>query len=483
MKNPTIEDLMMLVNTYTNEEDVKMIMRAYKDAESLHSGARRQSGEPYISHPLYVAYLEASRFADRDTICACLLHDTIEDTYITKEDIAREYNEDIAILTDGVSKISRLNYSTKQEQNMANIRKLVTGIKTDVRIHQIKLADRTHNMRTLGFKKREKQVENAQETMDIMVHIANYLGDNETQVELRDLSLMYLEPDIYKYAKETRDKIEEESKKCLEEMSQIIKNALKKEGINSEITPRIKSIYGISKYLEANCNLVKMNDLLALKIVVEDFSKCYQSLGVIHREFRPVPNRMKDYICNPKTNLYQSLHTTVFGLEGRHIQAQIRTERMHKIAAKGLAAYWEFYGQNAKHYMQEELEKKSQFYSYLIDANESIESNQAFVDCLKAELFANHIHVYDQTGEVIELPIDASPIDFAYRIDSDKAPYLTSATVNGEDVSLDYKLKNQDRVKVVTNTDVVGLKTGWENIVKTSYAKQKIKEFKAPMKK
>ena len=479
MKNPTIEDLMMLVNTYTNEEDAKMIMRAYKDAESLHSGIFRQSGEPYISHPLYVAYLGASRFADRDTICASLLHDTIEDTDISKEDIAREYNEDVAILTDGVSKISRLNYSTKQEQNVANIRKLVTGIETDVRIHDIKLRDRIHNMRTLGFKKREKQIENAQETMDIMVQMANYLGDNETQVELRDLSLMYLDPDTYKYAKETRDKIEEESKECLKEMSQIITNALKEENIHCEITPRIKSIYGISRYLEANCNLVKMNDLLALKIVVENFSKCYQSLGVIHREFKPVPNRMKDYICNPKTNLYQSLHTTVFGLEGRHVQTQIRTERMHKVAARGLFAYWEFYGQNAKYYMQEELEKKSQFYSYLIDANKSIENNQSFVECLKSELFANHIHVYDQTGEVIELPIDASPIYFAYRIDSDTAHYLTSAMVNGEGVPLDYRLKNDDRVKIVADMDFIGPKRDWENVVKTSYAKRKIKEFKA----
>ncbi len=479
MKNPTIDDLMMLVNNYTKEEDAKMIMRAYQDAESLHSGVFRQSGDPYISHPLYVAYLMAERYADRDTLCACLLHDTIEDTDITKEDIAKEYNDDVAILTDGVSKISGLNYFSKQEKNMANIRKLVTGIKTDARIPQIKLADRKHNMRTLQYKKKEKQLENAKETLDIMTPTANYLGDNETEVELRDLSLMYLEPDTYKYAKETRNKIEEESKECLKEMKEIIEKSLKKEGITSEITPRIKSIYGISKYLEANCNLVKMNDLLALKIVVENFSKCYQSLGVIHREFKPVPGRMKDYICNPKTNLYQSLHTTVFGLEGRHVQAQIRTTKMHKVAAKGLSAYFEFYHEDAKHYMQEELERKSQFYSALIDANESIKSNQAFVDCLKSELFANHIHVYDQTGEVIELPIDACPIDFAYRIDSNMAPFLTKATVNGEDVTLDYKLKNQDRVKVEANIDFIGPRRDWENVVKTSYAKRKIKELKS----
>ena len=479
MKNPTIDDLMTLVNTYTKEEDAKMIMCAYKDAKSLHSGVYRQSGDPYISHPLYVAYLMALRYADRDTICACLLHDTIEDTDITKEDIEKEYNKDVAILTDGVSKISRLNFSTKQEQNMANIRKLSVGIKTDVRIPQIKLADRKHNMRTLQYKRYEKQIENAKETMDIMAPTANYLGDNETQVELRDLSLMYLEPDTYKYAKETREKLEEKSKECLEEMSEIIKNALKKEGITSKITPRIKSIYGISNYLKEHQNLAKMNDLLALKIVVEDFFECYQSLGLIHRKFKPVPGKMKDYICSPKTNLYQSLHTTVYGLEGRHVQAQIRTERMHKIAAKGLSAYWEFYHENAKYYMQEELEKKSQFYSYLIDANETITSNQAFVNCLKTELFAKHIHViHDQTGEVIELPIDACLMDFAYRIDENNAPYLTNAIVNEEEVSLNYMLKNEDRVKIKTDENFIGPCRDWEKEVKTSYAKRKIKELK-----
>lgn len=478
MKNPTIIDLMQQVNTYIREEDTKMIFRAYKDAEKLHSGAKRQSGEPYIIHPLYVAYLLASIKADRDTICAALLHDTIEDTPITKEEIAREYNEDVATLVDGVSKISKLEFSSKQEQNIANIRKLVMGLGIDPRIILIKLADRLHNMRTLEFKTEPKQRENAQETMDIFVPLANYLGDNEYQVELRDLSLMYLEPDTYKVAKEARDRITEESKDCLEEMQEIIKTTLKNAGISCEITPRIKSIYGISKYLEEKQNLVKMNDLLALKVVVQDDDQCYRSLGVIHKEYKPVPGRIKDYICRPKTNLYQSLHTTVFGPEGKYVQAQIRTERMHKVAAKGLSAYWEFYGENAKNYMQEELEKKSQFYSYLIDANKSIQDNQAFVDCLKTELFTTHIHVYDQIGDVIELPIDSTPVDFAYKLDDNMANYLTNAMVNGEVVPLDYRLNNQDRVRVVADMNFIGPQKDFLDTVKTGYAKRKIKEFR-----
>lgn len=477
MKNPTIDDLLKKVSTYLSKEDTEMVMRAYQDAENLHSGVYRQSGEPYIIHPLYVCYLLAECNADRDTLCAALLHDTIEDTDITKEEIEKNYNRDVAILVDGVSKISRMEFSTKQEQNIANIRKLVTGLGVDPRIILIKLADRLHNMRTLEYKTPLKQKENAKETMDIFVHLANYLGDNTFQVELRDLSLMYLEPDTYKYAKETRDKIEEESKDCLEEMKEVIKDSLEKEHIKSEISPRIKSIYGISKYLEENRNLIKMNDLLALKIVVKNFSQCYQSLGIIHREYKPVPGKMKDYICNPKTNLYQSLHTTVCELGGRHVQAQIRTPRMHKVAAKGIAAYWDFYGENAKYYMKEELEKKSQFYSYLIDANDSIESNQAFVDCLKTELFAKHIHILDQTGETVELPIEACPVDFAYRIDSKNAPYLVGALVNGEQVPLDYTLKNDDQVRIITDMNFIGPRRDFSDTVKTNYAKRMIKSF------
>jgi len=476
--SPTIDDLMRQVETYADSESIKMIMRAYKEAEYLHRGVKRQSGEPYIIHPVYVAYLKSLRQADRDTICACLLHDTIEDTDIKKETIIRNFTEDVGILVDGVSKISKLEFSSKEEAIVANIRKLVIGLAVDPRIILIKTSDRLHNMRTLEYKTPAKQKENAQETMDIYVPLTEYLRDNDFQVELRDLSLMYLEREKYNKAKEIRDKITEESKDCLTEMTEIINRSLNKEGIKCLITPRVKSIYGISKYLEEDCNLATMNDLLALKIVPETFSECYQALGVIHREFKPVPGRMKDYICNPKTNFYQSLHTTVFGIEGRQVQAQIRTPKMHKVAAKGLSAYWEFYGENAKNYMREELERKSQFYSYLLEADNSIKSNKAFVDCLKTELFASHIHVFDQVGDVIELPIGSNPIDFAYKLDPDTANYLTSASVNGEQVPLDYRLKNEDRVKVTANMDFIGPPRDLEAMASTGYAKRKIKEFR-----
>lgn len=478
MLDVSIENLIKVASTYNNEEDINLIMQAYLDAEELHRGTYRKSGEPYIIHPLYVAYSRALRFADRDTIIACLLHDTIEDTYITKEDIQRKYGEDVATLVDGVSKISRMEFSTKQEQNVANIRKLVTGLERDVRIIDIKLGDRVHNMETLEFMKANKQIENSRETMDIFVRLANYLGDNESQVKLRDLALKYLEPDEYKRAEEVRQKIEEESRSCLEEMLVNIQKLLLQENIPNEIEIRIKSIYGISRALKEEKTLSKMNDLLALKVVVDDIASCYQSLGVIHSKYHPLNDKFKDYICRPKTNLYQSLHTTVCGEEGRYVQAQIRTPKMHKIAARGLAAYWELYGKNAKYLMQEELEKKSQFYSYLIDIDESAENNQDFVERLKKEIFATRIHVYAQNGDMIELPKGATLIDFAYKLDSNNANYLVKTAVNGDDVPIDYILQNQDRVQIIMNPDSLGPQEEWLNMAKTTHAKRKIMEFK-----
>lgn len=468
------------VKGYSKEEK-EQIKKAYYLAEELHKGTKRKSGEPYIIHPLNVAFTLARLKLDADTISAGLLHDTIEDTSMTKERLKEEFNEDVALLVDGVSKMKEVDFSCKQEQNWANLRKLMQCMAIDVRTIIIKLADRLHNMRTLEFMSKEKQIENAEETMEVFVSIANYLGMNHIQVELRDLAFMYLQPDSYKRAKEERDRITEESKSCLDEMSIIIADKLKKQGINSQVEQRIKSIYGISTYIEQNENLAKMNDLLALKIVVDNKADCYSSLGIIHQEFKPIQGKIKDYIGAPKTNLYQSLHTTVYGLDGRHIQAQIRTPEMHKIAANGLAAYQELYGQYANYLMQEELEKRMPFYSYLIEANESIRSNQDFFAFLKTELFTTHIHtIYDKTGEVIELPIGSSPIDFAYILDgqlgNDNINNLTGAIVNGENVSLSYMLQNQDQVQVVADRNFIGPQRDFLDLAKTNYAKRKIKE-------
>ncbi|CDE74006.1 relA/SpoT family protein [Clostridium sp. CAG:451] len=333
----TIDDLLNVVKEYNNEE-VDYVKKTYDFASYLHDGQIRQSGEPYITHPLNVAYILAEMHADRDTLCAGLLHDTLEDTNVTKEEIERLFNQDVAKLVDGVTKISKLNFSTKQDQNLANTRKIITGITEDVRIIIIKLADRLHNMRTLEFKSEFKQKENSMETMDIFVPLAYCIGAYRLKSELEDLSLKYLYPDKYKRIEETKLKVESDSSYCLEEMLATINELLTNKGIPHEIKVRTKNIYGIYKRLEQGHKVSDIHDLLALKVMVDDIANCYYTLGLVHSKYHPINNKFKDYISNPKTNRYQSLHTTVFGLDDRLVQTQIRTFEMDKIASFGLTA-------------------------------------------------------------------------------------------------------------------------------------------------
>ena len=340
MNTLTIDDLIDVIKTY-NPTEVEIIRKAYDYAESLHKGQKRQSGEPYIIHPLNVAYILASMHADADTICAGLLHDTIEDTPATKEDISHDFNQEIAELVDGVTKISKLNFSSVQEQKLANTRKIITGITSDVRIIIIKLADRLHNMRTLQYKKEFKQKENSLETMDIFVPLAYYIGAYRIKSELEDLSFKYLMPDTYKVVEEKKIKVENASDTCLNEMVYKIGDVLKQQGISSEIKIRTKNIYGVYKRLKEGYKLSNIHDLLSLKIMVDDVDDCYKALRYIHDLYHPINDKFKDYICNPKTNMYQSLHTTVFGPEDRLVQNQIRTFDMDKVASFGLTAYWD----------------------------------------------------------------------------------------------------------------------------------------------
>ena len=357
MEQITKEKLLDKVSTY-NEEEVEEIKKAYEYAENLHQGQMRQSGEPYISHPLNVAYILAEMHADRDTICAGLLHDTLEDTNIKKEDIAHDFNQTVANLVDGVTKMSKMNFSSKQAQNMANTRKIITGIAEDVRIIIIKLADRLHNMRTLEFKSEFKQKENALETMEIFVPLSYYIGAYRIKSELEDLSLQYLKPDMYKKINDKKVIIEEDSKGCLREMLHTIQSLLSNEQIPNEIKIRTKNIYGIYKRINDGHKISDIHDLLALKIMVDDINSCYKSLGLIHNEYHPINDKFKDYICNPKTNMYRSLHTTVFGPDDRLVQTQIRTFDMDDIASFGLTAYWDKEKGNARNTMQSDLKDK-----------------------------------------------------------------------------------------------------------------------------
>ena len=477
MENDILQDLIDKLNEY-NSEEVEVIKKAYEYAKKLHDGQYRQSGEPYINHPLNVAYILADMHADRDTICAGLLHDVLEDTEITKEDIAHDFNQNVANLVDGVTKLSKMNFSSKQDQNLANTRKIITGITEDVRIIIIKLADRLHNMRTLQFKSEFKQKENALETMEIFVPLAYYIGAYRIKSELEDLSLRYLKPDMYKKIEERKLKIEEDSNSCLQEMLLKIQSMLNDKNIPNEIKVRTKNIYGIYKRLSEGQKLADIHDLLALKIMVDEVANCYYALGMIHQEYHPINNKFKDYICNPKTNMYQSLHTTVFGPDDRLVQTQIRTFKMDKVASFGLTAYWDEKKGNARNVMQEDLKSKFQFFKSLTEINSMFGDNQQFVNQVKCELFSDKVYVYTTKGDIIELPKGATPIDFAYKIHTDIGNTMVGVFVNDEYVPIDYVLKNKDRVKIVTDDLSYGPREDWIEKAQTSHARRKIKEFK-----
>ena len=477
MKEINIENLIVLIKEY-NPESSETIRKAYELAEYLHKGQYRQSGESYISHPLNVSYILAEMHADCDTICAGLLHDTLEDTNITKEEIAKLFNQNVATLVDGVTKLAKMNFSSKEEQQLANTRKIITSITEDVRIIIIKLADRLHNMRTLEFKTPFKQKENALETIDIFVPLAYYIGAYRIKSELEDLSFRYLNPDLYRSLEEQKMIIEEESQACLQEMLQKIKTLLNDRNIPNEIKVRTKNIYGIYKRLSRGNKLHDIHDLLALKIMVDEVDNCYKTLGLIHSIYNPINYRFKDYICerNRKTNMYQSLHTTVFGPDERIVQTQIRTFDMDKIASFGLTAYWDINKGQARDIMQRDLKSKFQFFKSLTEINSIFSDNKEFVEQVKSELFANNVYAYTSSGIIIELPKGSTIVDYAYKIDPENAHNMVDAFVNDESVSLDYIIKNKDRIKIITSKLSTGPAPTWEITAKTTYAKTRIRE-------
>ena len=416
--------------------------------------------------------------ADRDTVCAGLLHDTLEDTHITKEDISHDFNPEIAALVDGVTKISKLNFSTKQEQNVANTRKIITGITSDVRIIIIKLADRLHNMRTMEYKSEFKQKENSLETMDIFVPLAYYIGAYRIKSELEDLSFRYLKPDIYMNLFEKNKKIEEENKNLLLEMKYKIENILKDNNIPNEIKVRTKNIYGIYKRLHEGQRLSDIHDLFSLKIMVDEIDNCYRGLRYVHSLYHPINSKFKDYICNPKTNMYSSLHTTVFGPEGRLVQTQIRTFDMDKIASFGLTAYFDINKGAARRIMQEDLKNKYQFFSSLLEINSVFADNQEFVNQIKNELFSDKVYIYGTDGKIVELPKGSTIIDYAFNLDSDIGNTMVGAIVNDDYKDVSYVLKNNDRVRIISDELSFGPREEWIAKAVTTKARKRIRDFR-----
>ena len=477
MNTLTLEDLIKKLKEY-NPDAIDIVKKAYSYADYLHEGQTRQSGEPYIIHPLNVAYILAEMHADQDTVCAGLLHDTLEDTNTTKEEISNEFNPEIAKLVDGVTKISKMNFSSKQEQTNANTRKIITSIMDDVRIIIIKLADRLHNMRTLEFKSEFKQKENSIETLDIFVPLAYYIGAYRIKSELEDISLQYLKPDRYKEISEKVKVLEEDSKPCLDEMLKTIQDILKDKEIPNEIKVRTKNIYGIYKRLEEGHKILDIHDLLSLKIMVDTIDNCYLTLCNIHSKYNPINDKFKDYIFNPKTNMYRSLHTTVFAPDDRLVQTQIRTFEMDKVASFGLTTYWDIKKGEARDEMQKDLREKFQFYKSLRQIDKMFVDNDDFVNQVKEELLkSKKIYVYTPRGDIMELPLGSTPIDLAYKIHTELGNTMVAAIVNDEYVPVEYQLKNKDRVKIITDPLSFGPRKEWLEKTHTTKAKRKILEF------
>ncbi len=470
----TIEDVIKEIKKYNPEEE-EIVRKAYEVAEKAHAHQKRESGEPYIIHPLNVCMNLTKFKADGSSLCAGLLNDVVEDTDYTLEDIKEMFNEDIAFLVDGVTKISNLHYNTKDEATNANIRRLINSLNDDVRIIIIKLCDRLHNMRTLEFKAPEKRIRSANETLNIFVPLAYFIGAFKLKCELEDICLSYLDKETYDTIKEKEEYIEKDYETCIKLASEEVTNALKENGIKFTFRTKILNIYHLYQKLNKGYKLNDIHDLVNFKIILDDKEDPYRVLGLIHKLYTPMNNKFKDYIACPKTNMYRSLHTTVFGPDNHLLQFQIKTTSMDDINTIGLAAYWKYFKEEGKTKMQHELKLNYQFFNTLRDLNAGIDSDQDFIDRVKQEIFSNNIYVYTLRGDVIELPNGATVIDFAYKIHTDIGNHLYKAYINGKEVKITHKLSNKDRIMLLQK-DTVKPNITWLDHVVTSSAKRKIKD-------
>ena len=461
------------------EEKLEEVKKAYSLAEEIHKNQSRQSGEPYIIHPLNVANnLLKMEVTDPDTISAALLHDTIEDAEIdfTKEDIAELINPTVAELVDGVTKMRRMNFSTTSEQTEANTRKIINGLVKDVRIIMIKLADRLHNMATLEFKKPAKQKENAIETMELFVPLSLSIGAYRVKNELEDLSLQYIEPDEYKRIKEKKESLREAREDSLKEIAERTQYILNERNIPNEIIFRTQTICTIYKKLKQGYKMENMYDLYYLKILVEEIEQCYQTLCFVHQNYPPINGRFKDYIYNPRTNFYQSLHTTVSDNHGNLEKVKIRTFDMDKVAAFGIPAYWNMKDGLSKEETQDIIRERCQFSKKLQEIDENFQDNAEFVKHIKSDLLTEHVYAYSHSGDIIELPAGSTALDFACQVFPELLDRMTGVLVNGMEMPLNHVLSNNDRVQIVTEGKINH--ENWEQFAHTSAAKQKIRLLK-----
>ena len=480
-------DLISRVRKYHPSDDISLIEKAYNIANNAHQGQLRKSGEPYIIHPLYVAIILADLEMDKETIVAGLLHDVVEDTIMTIDEISAEFGEDVALLVDGVTKLqlqmndANLDYSAiKLEMQAENLRKMFLAMAKDIRVILIKLADRLHNMRTLKHMPPEKQQRIARETLDIYSPIAMRLGISKIKVELDDLSLKYLQPDVYY---DLADKIAEKKsereayiEKIVEEVREHIENA----GIKATIDGRVKHFFSIYKKMKnQNKTLDQIYDLFAVRIIVDSVKDCYAALGVIHEIYKPIPGRFKDYIAMPKENMYQSLHTTLIGSKGQPFEIQIRTFEMHKAAEYGIAAHWKYKEASDGKKSSVGEEEKLDWLRRILEWQRDMSDNKEFMSLLKSDLdlFSDSVYCFTPTGEVKNLPAGSTPIDFAYSIHSAVGNRMVGARVNGRLVTIDYEIKNGDRIEVITSQNSKGPSRDWLKLAKSTQAKNKINQW------
>jgi relA/spoT family protein len=463
-----------LVPRLEKREQFETIKKAYLYAYNEHKGMKRLTGDDFITHPLEVTKILMDLNVDDTTIIASLLHEVINNGNKTYDDLVNDFGEDIAKIVLSVSKINKLELPDNNESSVIYLRKILVGLAQDVRVLYIKLADRLHNMRTNWAINPQKQKQKAEETMSVLVPIAHRLGINSIKSELENLSLYYLKPDVYNDILEKLNETVDELNGYLEEMKESIIDILTDAGIKFEIKGRVKSVYSIYNKLSNGKEWNKIYDILALRIFVEEESDCYQVIGLIHSRFRPMPKRFKDYIASPKENMYQSLHTTVFGIEGHVFEIQVRTYEMDEIAEKGIASHWSYKEKGTKK-IQNVMEQKLEMFRNVIESSNN-DTDADFESKVNADIFSDLIYTYTPKGDVVELPIGSTPIDFAYRIHSRVGDTTVGAIVNDQIVPLSYELKNDDVVNIKTNNNSTPNKD-WLSFVKTSQAKNKIKAF------